>query len=97
MAIIVGLTDSEEVRVLQEAGYDFATLETIQSLFTLGSSVVAIWVDCDITDLLSPPLCKFCGRLMETHSETCQVGTRVIHTCPNCEAWIAIRAYPPKE
>lgn len=107
MAIILGMSDSKETHQLLEAGYEVAPASVITALLASGEAVMAVWVDCDISDLLSPPLCKFCGRLMETHSDMDtiriwtgrSIGTSpdVVHICPNCGACVQVITHPPRE
>lgn len=55
MAIVVGEASTKEQRRIAEAGYELATEDTISDMEARVRSRkwTAVWVDCDVTDLLS--------------------------------------------
>lgn len=64
MAIIIGVVSIKEHRKIVEAGYDLASFDDVKDTLLhdyseegeVGDHGVAVWVDCDVTDLLSPNL-----------------------------------------
>lgn len=83
MAFVMGRVTAEELEAVLGADYSV----TVQDKF----SWAEVWLECSVIDLLSPPLCKFCGRLMRTHSSS--LGT--VYTC-ECGARVEIRTHPPR-
>ncbi len=63
MADIQGLVDEEQLNAMMDAGY--LVEEVGDQPDNKGLHRVSVWVECDITDLLTPPLCRSCKALME--------------------------------
>jgi len=83
MAKINGMITAAQLADLEQAGYDVMSvarvLDSVEALFT-----ATVFVECDINDLLTPPLCSNCGTLMDRESERGGDFAVSTWTCPDC-------------
>lgn len=80
MADIRGLLTEEQVDQLMDAGYEVNEIGP-GNADLLG---ISVFVDADVNDLLSPPLCGNCGTLMDWDYFPDQEGGTTLYVCPNC-------------
>ena len=54
MAIVIGTVSVQEHQRIREAGYALASFDEVRDLLLryAGENAMAVWVDCDVTDLL---------------------------------------------
>lgn len=80
MADIQGLLNEEQIDQLMDAGY----LVEEMAGGTDELHYISVFVNCDINDLLSPPLCPECSMLMDYEFEPDQAGYMAQYSCSNC-------------
>lgn len=80
MAYIEAQVTEEELAAIKAADYDIVKEEKD----TAGNITLKIFLDCDLTDLLTPPLCRCC--LTEMDDESYGGDTAYYYTCPECGA-----------
>jgi len=85
MADIQGIVDDEQLKAMMDAGYLVEEVGDQPDDKRLHR--VSVWVECDINDLLTPPLCKVCGTLMD---HECFPIATMLYTCPDCGEQVRI-------
>jgi len=98
---LIGHGTEEEQQRLKEAGYDL--IQPPDGRFTItapeGEGVlIAVFLDGDVTDLLIPPLCPYCGHFMGDPEMYYEGGAHVLlYRCESCGAEERHVRYPPNE
>ncbi len=96
---LIGYGTEEERRRLKEAGYDLLDLPVGQ--FTIpapegGDVSIAVFVNGNVTDLLTPPFCPYCGHFMGDPESYYEDDAHVLHyRCGNCGAEERQVRHPP--
>lgn len=89
MAWVIGLMEIPEKRRVRSTGYEvrncWIRFRDDEGGFSETADLVAMYVDCDVLDLLSPPFCQMCGQYMEELDVwTDQDGQTYRYTCSHC-------------
>jgi predicted RNA-binding Zn-ribbon protein involved in translation (DUF1610 family) len=80
MTYIRGLLTDKQTDDLVGAGYELMVVGPSPG----GLLDVLVFVDVDVNDLLSPPLCGNCGALMDYDYFPGQEDGVTLYVCPNC-------------
>jgi len=85
MADIEGIVTTEQLDSLMDAGYHVTAQPDENGLHR-----VSVFVNADVNELLSPPLCANCGALMHHNYFPDQEGGTSLYVCPDCGEQVRI-------